>query len=72
MGEKVTATARKNQSENDRLKEQMTQCLRDAKAAWTEAFLIEGYDQKFDKWEVTPDPMAIAEIAKELFRALTE
>lgn len=72
MGERITAMARKSQSENERLKSQMAQCLRDAKDAWKEVFYIEGYGREFDKWEVGPDPMAIAKVATELFRALTD
>lgn len=50
-----------------RVKNSMAECLREAKDAWKEAFLIKGYGREFDKWEVAPDPVAIAKIAAVLF-----
>ena len=64
MDEKNTNTAGK--SLKDRVPE-MADCLRAAKDAWEKAFLVKGYGERFGKWEVNPDPVAIAMIADTLF-----
>ena len=44
----------------------MTRCLEEAKECWQEAFL-EDVGQKYDKYAIPPEPVAIAMVAVALF-----
>jgi len=65
----MTTAEKKQQKleEKKDYKKKMAECLRDAMDAWKDAFFIEGYGREFDKWKITPDPVAIAMIADTLF-----
>lgn len=45
----------------------MIDCLEEAKDCWKEVFFESGYGQKFDKYAIPPEPVAIAMIAVALF-----
>ena len=50
----------------------MVEALKSAKAIWDEAFIVKGYGQKFDKYAVVPEPLALVELAKALIGLSTE
>lgn len=44
----------------------VVEALKSAKTIWDEAFVVKGYGERFDKYSVAPEPLAIVEIAKVL------
>ena len=42
----------------------VVEALKSAKAIWDEAFVVKGYGERFDKYAVAPEPLAIVEVAK--------
>lgn len=53
-------------SEMTDLEKVVVEALKSAKAIWDEAFVVKGYGERFDKYSVAPEPLAIVEIAKVL------
>lgn len=45
----------------------MERCLEEAKDCWKEVFYQDGYGEKFDRYSMSPEPVAIAMIAIALF-----